>query len=42
MEQGVDNLTSREFDRRTTDWYVDKAMQLVVFIGGISAIIFII
>ena len=42
MEKSVSNLASREFDRRTMDWYVDKAMQLVVFVGGISAIIFII
>ena len=30
------------FNHRSTDWYVDRAMQLLVFIGGISAIIFII
>lgn len=30
------------FDRRTRDWYVDKAIQAIMFIGGISAIIFII
>lgn len=29
-------------DRRTLEWYVDKFMQVVVFTGGISAIIFII
>lgn len=29
-------------DRRNADWYIDKAVQVVVFIGGISAIIFII
>lgn len=29
-------------DRRTLDWYIDKLVQLIVFIGGISAIIFII
>ena len=33
---------AEEFDRRTADWYIDKAVQAVVFIGGISAIIFII
>lgn len=31
-----------DFDRRTLDWYVDKAVQVLVFICGISAIIFII
>ncbi|MGD2052953.1 MAG: phosphate ABC transporter permease subunit PstC [Gammaproteobacteria bacterium] len=30
------------YDSRTIDWYVDKIMQVLVFIGGISAIIFII
>jgi phosphate transport system permease protein len=30
------------FDRRNTDWYIDKAVQVLVFIGGISAIIFVI
>lgn len=34
--------TVDDFDRRTFDWYVDKAVQVVVFVGGISAIIFII
>ncbi|MEN8130132.1 MAG: phosphate ABC transporter permease subunit PstC [Pseudomonadota bacterium] len=29
-------------DQRTLDWYIDKLVQLIVFIGGISAIIFII
>ncbi|UCB56146.1 MAG: phosphate ABC transporter permease subunit PstC [Thiotrichales bacterium] len=36
------NMAGNAFDRRTLDWYIDKGMQLVVFIGGISAIIFII
>jgi phosphate transport system permease protein len=31
-----------DFDRRNADWYIDKAVQTLVFIGGISAIIFII
>jgi len=34
--------TDHAYDRRTIDWYVDKAMEVLVFIGGISAIIFII
>ena len=28
-------------DRRDLDWYVDKAVQIIVFLGGISAIVFI-
>jgi phosphate transport system permease protein len=31
-----------DFDRRNADWFIDKAVQVLVFIGGISAIIFII
>jgi phosphate transport system permease protein len=31
-----------DFDRRNLDWYMDKLVQVLVFIGGISAIIFII
>lgn len=31
-----------DFDRRTFDWYLDKAIQVFVFVGGISAIVFII
>jgi len=30
------------YDRRNLDWYIDKIMQTLVFIGGISAILFII
>jgi phosphate transport system permease protein len=30
------------FDRLNKDWYLDKAVQVVMFIGGISAIVFII
>jgi phosphate transport system permease protein len=33
---------SSDFDRRNLDWYLDKLIQVLVFIGGISAIIFII
>ncbi|NOQ90059.1 MAG: phosphate ABC transporter permease subunit PstC [Gammaproteobacteria bacterium] len=35
-------LVRDNYDRRTTDWYIDKLMQTLVFISGISAIIFII
>jgi len=31
-----------DFDRRNADWFIDKAVQMLVFIGGISAIVFII
>jgi len=31
-----------EFDQLNRDWFIDKAVQALVFIGGISAIIFII
>jgi phosphate transport system permease protein len=29
-------------DRRNLDWYIDKAVQVVVFIGGLSGILFVI
>ncbi len=35
-------LGSGDIDRRNLDWYLDKLVQVLVFIGGISAIIFII
>jgi phosphate transport system permease protein len=31
-----------DFDRRNVDWFIDKLVQVLVFIGGISAIIFVI
>jgi len=31
-----------DFDRLNRDWYVDKLVQLLVFVGGISAIVFIV
>ena len=30
------------FDQLNSDWYIDKAVQVLVFLGGISAIVFII
>jgi phosphate transport system permease protein len=33
---------SNQFDQRNLDWYVDKVVQGLVFVGGISAILFII
>lgn len=34
-------LDSRDIDRRDSAWYVDKAVQVLVFLGGISAIVLI-
>jgi phosphate transport system permease protein len=34
--------TSIDFDRRGPAWYVDKAVSVLVFLGGISAILFIV
>jgi len=31
-----------DFDRRNSAWYIDKLVQVLVFIGGISAIIFVV
>lgn len=42
MDSGKTQLASDHYDRRTMDWYIDKLMQTVMFISGISAIIFII
>jgi phosphate transport system permease protein len=33
---------ARKADQRNLDWYIDKAVQVLVFLAGISAIIFII
>ncbi|RKZ35035.1 MAG: phosphate ABC transporter permease subunit PstC [Gammaproteobacteria bacterium] len=42
MPTDVSEVAYEDFDRRTVDWYVDKLAQVVVFICGISAILFII
>ncbi len=42
MENSVPAVVHSSFDRRDLAWYVDKLMQTMVFIGGISAIVFII
>jgi len=42
MRTGKSRLVRDDYDRRTRDWYIDKVMQTLVFISGISAIIFII
>ena len=34
--------TAADLDRRNAAWYIDKAVQVLVFVGGVSAIIFII
>ena len=38
----MDTEARSDFDRRNPDWYIDKFVQVIVFIGGISAIIFIV
>jgi len=42
MRTEANEVAYEDFDRRTVDWYVDKLVQVVVFISGISAILFII
>jgi len=46
MKQGLQETTAISpdsgFDRLNKDWYIDKAAQALMFIGGISAIVFII
>ncbi|WP_246344907.1 phosphate ABC transporter permease subunit PstC [endosymbiont of Lamellibrachia barhami] len=38
----LQQTTAADFDRRNLDWYFDKLVQVLVFIAGISAIIFVI
>ncbi|MCG6899115.1 MAG: phosphate ABC transporter permease subunit PstC [Gammaproteobacteria bacterium] len=40
--QVTKTVDSTAFDRRNADWYFDKLVQVLVFIGGISAIIFVV
>ena len=44
VHQGAGSPTSPlpDLDRRGWDWYVDRAVSVLVFVGGISAIVFII
>jgi phosphate transport system permease protein len=42
MTTNRQNGASVDQDRRTFDWYVDLAVKVVVFLGGISAIVFIV
>ncbi len=37
----ADRPTRRELDRRDLAWYVDKAVQALVFVGGISGIVLV-
>lgn len=38
----MNRTVTTDFDRRDRDWYMDKLVQLVVFVSGISAIVFVI
>jgi len=38
----MDTKSASDFDRRNLDWYMDKLVQILVFIGGVSAIVFIV
>ncbi len=38
----TDAASDSDFDRRNAAWYIDKLVQVLVFIGGISAIIFVV
>jgi len=40
MPKQTNQLAS--FDQRNSDWYIDKLVQIVVFISGISAVLFVI
>ena len=44
VEEKIEGAVSNRgaFDRRNTDWYIDKMVEALVFLGGISAIVFII
>ncbi|HDY83750.1 MAG TPA: phosphate ABC transporter permease subunit PstC [Halieaceae bacterium] len=41
-EKLMNHPVTTDFDRRDRDWYMDKLVQLVVFVSGISAIVFVI
>jgi phosphate transport system permease protein len=38
----MNHPVTTDFDRRNRDWYMDKLVQLVVFVSGISAVVFVI
>jgi phosphate transport system permease protein len=39
--QTTEVLSNTDFDHRDLDWYIDRGVQILVFLGGISAIVFI-
>jgi len=39
--RAADARTAEDFDRRDPDWYVDKLLAGIVFVCGISAILFV-
>jgi phosphate transport system permease protein len=41
-KQTSDTAVANDFDQLNSAWYIDKAVQVLVFLGGISAIILII
>jgi phosphate transport system permease protein len=41
-QTGAQRGVGADFDQLNRDWYIDKAVQALVFVGGISAIVFII
>ena len=42
VENSPRPVQAESFDQRNLDWYIDKGVQSLVFLGGISAIIFVI
>jgi phosphate transport system permease protein len=42
LQQPPAPARAADFDRRNIAWYIDKLVQVLVFIGGISAIVFVI
>lgn len=46
MDARADSVTPARtdagFDRRNRDWYIDRIVQVLMFLGGISAVVFII
>jgi phosphate transport system permease protein len=42
LQQPPAAARAADFDRRNIAWYIDKLVQVLVFIGGISAIVFVI
>jgi len=40
--RATDARKADDFDRRDPDWYVDKAFQIIAFVCGISAIVFVV